>query len=89
MLFVLVARSVAAFVLAWELMSLVSAFLVVAYHDRRNVRRATFVYLAVAQSGALCILVALLLLASHAAGPTFSDIAKSAATLPAGTRVAA
>ncbi|HEX3458960.1 MAG TPA: proton-conducting transporter membrane subunit [Candidatus Baltobacteraceae bacterium] len=89
MLFVLVARSVAAFVLAWELMSLVSAFLVAANHSRRGVRRATFVYLVVAQSGALCILVALLLLAGHATGPAFSDIATSAATIPPGTRTAA
>ncbi len=89
MLFVLVARSVAAFVLAWELMSLVSAFLVVADHGRRSVRRATFVYLVVGQSGALCVLVALLLLASQAAGPAFSDIARSAATLPVGIRMVA
>ncbi len=89
MLLVLVARSILAFVLAWELMSLVSAFLVGANHRRRDVRRATFVYLVVAQSGALCILVALLLLASHAAGPGFSDIASSAAAIPAGTRTAA
>ncbi len=89
MLLVLVARSVLAFVLAWELMSLVSAFLVAAHHRRRGVRRATFVYLAVAQSGALCILLALLLLASHAAGPSFSEIAASAATLPSGVRTTA
>jgi hydrogenase-4 component B len=88
MLLVLVARSVFAFVLAWEMMSLVSAFLVAANHGRRSVRRATFVYLAVAQSGALCILVALLLLASHASGATFSDIAESAASIPSGTRTA-
>ena len=86
---VLVARSVTAFLLAWELMSLVSAFLVAADHRRRDVRRATFLYLAVAQSGALCILVAFVLLASHAPAPTFSAIAESAASLGTGTRNAA
>lgn len=89
MIFVLVARSVATFVLAWELMSIVSAFLVVANHKRRGVRRATFVYVAVAQGGALCIIAALLLLASHASAPSFSAIAVSAGTLPAATRNAA
>jgi hydrogenase-4 component B len=86
MLFVLLARSVFAFVLAWESMSLLSAFLVAANHRRRVVGRATLVYLTVAQSGALCIAVALLLLASHAAGPSFSEIAKAAASVPAVTR---
>ncbi len=86
MLLVLIASSVASFFLAWETMSLVSAFLVAAHHKKRSVRRATWVYLVVAQSGALCILVALLLLAAHAGQPSLAVIAGSAATLPAHTR---
>lgn len=89
MVLVLVARSVTAFLLAWELMSLISAFLVAADHRRRDVRRATFLYLVVAQSGALCILFAFILLASHASNPTFSAIADSAAAVSTGTRNAA
>lgn len=89
MVLVLVARSVTAFLLAWELMSLISAFLVAADHRRRDVRRATFLYLVVAQSGALCILAAFVLLASHASAPTFSAIADSAASVSTGTRNAA
>src|SRR5665213_2732964 len=45
MLAVLIARSVTSFFLAWEIMSLISAFLVAAHHERRNVRRATLSYL--------------------------------------------
>src|SRR5579875_1317181 len=63
---VLAARSVAAFFLAWEAMSLISAFLVAAQHERRVVRRATLTYLIVAQGGALCVLVALCILAGQA-----------------------
>lgn len=78
---VLVSRSVASFFLAWEAMSLISAFLVAAHHQRRDVRRATFVYLVVAQSGAACILVALLLLGVHAGDTSFAAIARAASTL--------
>ena len=68
MLAVLVARSAAAFFLAWEAMSLVSVFLVAAHHERRDVRRAALVYLVVAQSGALCILLALSVLVAYNSG---------------------
>ena len=53
MLSVFIAQSVAAFFLAWEAMSLVSAFLVAAHHERREVRRAALTYLIIAQGGAL------------------------------------
>jgi hydrogenase-4 component B len=79
---VLAARSVAAFFLAWEAMSLISAFLVAAQHERRVVRRATLTYLIVAQGGALCVLVALCILAGQAGSPSFSVIAASAGSLP-------
>ncbi len=86
MLSVLLARSVAAFFLAWEAMSIVSAFLVAAHHERRGVRRATLTYLIIAQSGALCILVALVLLAVNAGSASFAEIAAGARTLPTGMR---
>ena len=81
MLLVLVSRSVALFFFAWEAMSLISAFLVGSHHEQRGVRRATFVYLLVAQTGALCILVALSLLALAAGDPSFATIGAHAAHL--------
>lgn len=86
MLLVLLARSMAAFFIAWEAMSLVSAFLVAAHHERREVRRATFVYLLFAQAGALCILAALALLWVQAGDPSFAAIARAAAHLSPGVR---
>jgi hydrogenase-4 component B len=86
MLLVLVARSVALFFFAWEAMSLVSAFLVAAHHERRGVRRATFTYLVVAQTGALCVLVALTLPALAAGDTSFAGIAAHAARLSPGLR---
>lgn len=89
MLGVLVARSVTAFFIAWEAMSLVSAFLVAAHHERRNVRRATLTYLIIAQAGAFCILAALCILALHAGSTSFTDMASAATTLDAPLRNAA
>jgi hydrogenase-4 component B len=88
MLLVLCSRSVALFFFAWEAMALISVFLVLAHHERREVRRAAVMYLVVSQTGAACVLVLLALLALHAGTPSFTAIARSAATLPAGTRTA-
>jgi len=82
MLLVLLARTVVAFFFAWEAMSLISALLIAAHHERRSVRRATFVYLAVTQTGAACVLVALALLAMWAGDASFTAIGRAAATLP-------
>jgi len=79
---VLLAQSVAAFFLAWETMSLVSAFLVGTHHERRAVRRALLSYILVSQLGALCIVAGLALLAAHAGSFRFIDIAHAAAGLP-------
>lgn len=86
MVLVLCAQSVAAFLIAWEAMAFVSAFLVAAHHERRDVRRAAFLYLVVSQTGAACLLVALVILALHAGSPSFAAIAEAGPTLPASAR---
>ena len=86
MLLVLCARSVALFFLAWEAMALISVLLVLAHHERREVRRAAVLYSIVSQAGAACILVALVLLALHAGAPSFAAIADAGANLPQSTR---
>lgn len=88
MLGVLLAQSVAAFFFAWEMMSLVSAFLVGTHHERRDVRRALLSFVLISQLGALCILAALALLGAHAQSFRFVDIARLAPILPAGMRSA-
>ncbi len=82
MIGVLLAQSVAAFFLAWETMSLVSAFLVGTHHERRDVRRALLSYILVSQLGALSIVAALTLLGAHAGSFRFVDIAQAAPALP-------
>jgi hydrogenase-4 component B len=86
MLLVVCAQSVAAFFFAWETVALLSAFLIAAHHERRSVRRATLTYLIVSQTGAACVLVALVLLAQHTGSASFAAIGRAAPALPAGVR---
>lgn len=79
---VLMARSVAAFMLTWEAMALASVALVAAHAEVRTVRRAAFSYLIVSQAGALGILGCLAILAVHAGDTSFAAIAKAAPQLP-------
>ncbi|HVA29120.1 MAG TPA: proton-conducting transporter membrane subunit [Candidatus Baltobacteraceae bacterium] len=83
---VLLAQSVVAFLLCWEAMSLISAFLVATYSTRRSVRRAVFSYVLISQLATLCITAVLAVLAVHAGGGSFSGIAAAKATLPDGMR---
>jgi hydrogenase-4 component B len=86
---VLLARSVAAFMLAWEAMAIASVALVAAHVEVRTVRRAAFSYFIVSQAGALAILGSLALLAVHAGDASFAAMAKAAPQLPERWRDAA
>jgi hydrogenase-4 component B len=86
---VLLSQSLVAFLLSWEAMSLISAFLVATNHTRRPVRRAVFSYVIVSQLGAFCITAFLALLAAHARTGAFSGMAAGAATLSTTTRTIA
>ena len=78
---VLLARSVAAFLFCWELMALVSLFLVGTHHRMASVRRALFSYGSVSQIGTVAIAIALVLLGSGASSFRFDDIAHAGALL--------
>ncbi len=82
MILVLLAQSVAAFILSWEIMSLVSTFLVATLHERRYVRRAVLSYVIVSQLGVMCITAALAMLAMSAGSYRFETIAHFAGTIP-------
>ncbi|MBV8283005.1 MAG: oxidoreductase [Candidatus Eremiobacteraeota bacterium] len=85
---VLVARSVASFLFSWELMALVSLFLVGTNHRLPSVRRALFSYGSVSQVGTIAITVALILLGTSASSFAFDDIARAASLLSPTTRTA-
>lgn len=74
MLLVLLADDAYTFMVAWELMSLSSYFLVAYQHGSSHNRRAAFLYLLMAHVGGLAILLAFSVLANAGGGFTFDAI---------------
>jgi hydrogenase-4 component B len=74
MLLVLLADDAFFFMIAWELMSVASYFLVAFQHDNPANRRAAFLYLLMAEIGALAIILGFGVLASFADGFTFDAL---------------
>lgn len=77
MLLVLMADDAFFFMIAWELMSVASYFLVAFQHENSANRRAAFLYLLMAEVGALSIILAFGVLASFTDGFTFDALRQS------------
>jgi hydrogenase-4 component B len=86
MMLVVLADSVLAFLIAWELMSLVSFFLVVEDHHQAESRRAGFIYLTMTHVGGVFLVGAFLTLAAQAGGSSFDSIRAAAPGLSSMTR---
>ena len=74
MLLVVLADDAFLFMIAWEVMSLSSYFLVVFQHENAANRRAGFLYLLMAHVGGLAILLGFGVLASFGGGFAFADL---------------
>jgi len=74
---VLLADDAFMFMIAWELMSVASYFLVAFQHENSANRRAAFLYLLMAEVGALAIILAFGVLASFSDGFTFDALRES------------
>ncbi len=74
MLLVLLADDAFFFMIAWELMSVASYFLVAFQHENPANRRAAFLYLLMAEVGALAIILGFGVLAGFADGFTFDAL---------------
>ncbi len=82
-------QDVYSFLIAWELMSLGGAVMILAESTSSGAGRGTLQMLALLEVGTIAILLALLLLARHAGGTVaFPGFALSAHTLSTGTRIA-
>lgn len=68
---VLLAADAYSFMIAWEIMSLASYFLVIYQYTHSANRRAAFLYLLMAHIGALCILMSFGILAGFSGGFSF------------------
>lgn len=82
------AADLAAFLIAWEAMSLTSYALVMTDGDRPEVVRAGHVYLVMTHAGAVCLLAAFLLLTNASGSMDFAAWAAVASTLAPGLRSA-
>jgi hydrogenase-4 component B len=75
---VLLAQDAFSFLVGWEVMSLASWALVVSDHHSADSRRAGLIYLVMATAGALTLLFAFGLLASHGESYAFSEMRRAA-----------
>ena len=71
---VFAANGVIAFLFAWELMALVNAALVTTEHERRETRRAAFLYLAMSHVATGCLIGGFLILARAASSLSFEHV---------------
>jgi len=71
---VFIADGVISFLFAWELMSLASAALVATEHERRDSRRAAFMYLVMSHVGTGCLVAGFFTLASLSGSLAFSEV---------------
>ena len=77
------------FLLAWEVMSLASWMLVLDRRDTADARRAGWVYAVMTHAGLACLLVGMLLLATHTGSLRFADWRAAAPALSPAVRSAA
>ena len=75
-----------AFLLAWELMALSSAALVIGTTPSREVARAGYLYLAMTHVATAALIVAFAILGAHAGSTSFLAFGAAAASLPGITR---
>lgn len=79
---VVVASTVFAFMLGWELMTLLSSGLILIEGDSDDRRRSLFIYLAMMHAGAAAVLAAFLLFVPHAPTLTFELMRSASGNLP-------
>lgn len=70
------------FLFSWELMALISFFLVAYEHEDVATQQASILYAVMTQIGTGFLFIAFFILASHAHGFSFADFRLSAGTLP-------
>lgn len=82
MYFVVTVDNVFSFLLVWEIMSIVSYFLVITDHKEEQVKRAGFTYIVMTHLGTVFISVLFLILFRHTGSLNFSDFNSIGSALP-------
>ncbi|TLD42766.1 MAG: Hydrogenase-4 component B / Formate hydrogenlyase subunit 3 [Candidatus Jettenia ecosi] len=83
MLLVVTANNAFVFMIVWELMALVSFFLVIFEHENPAARKAGFVYIVMAHIGSGLLAVAFFIMLSYAGSFGFDDFRNVASQVPA------
>lgn len=86
MVVVVTASTAFAFLFGWELMTLLSAGLVVIDGDSKERRHNLFIYLLMMHAGAAAVFAAFMLFLPHTAALDFSAMRAAATTMPSGIR---
>jgi hydrogenase-4 component B len=88
MVVVVTASTAFAFLFGWELMTLLSAGLVILDGDSKERRHNLFIYLIMMHAGAACVFAAFLLFLPYQSGLDFASMRVAALAMPAGIRTA-
>lgn len=72
---ILAAKNAVLFLVAWELMTVASYFLMTFYDEKESVTRAGYIYLIATHTGTFCLLVMFLLMGSQAGSLNFDRMA--------------
>lgn len=86
---VLVAGDVTTFLVAWETMTVASAWIILRHHRRDGVREGAFLFLALGEIGFALVIGAFLILASHTHSLDLAVIAARAHSVPLAWRTTA
>lgn len=71
---VVTARAVAPFLVAWEVMAVSAYLLIMLEHEKAEVRRAGFIYIALTHVGTLALMAMFAALSVHAGGRSFAEL---------------
>lgn len=82
MVLVVSANNAVMFLVVWELMSIISYLLVMYEHEKKDTRKAGFIYIAMTHIGTGFIILSFLVLASSTGSFNFESFREAASTMP-------
>ncbi|MBI5149823.1 MAG: hydrogenase [Candidatus Omnitrophica bacterium] len=82
LMLIVTAKNAVLFLVAWELMTVSSYFLIVFYDEREAVRKAGYLNLIATHTGTFCLLIMFLLMGHHTGSLNFDQMALASFPLP-------
>ena len=82
LMLVVTAQNAILFLIAWEMMTITSYFLITFYDERKAVRKAGYLYLIATHTGTFCLWIMFLLMDQHAGSMNFDQMALTSFPLP-------